>query len=347
MKKIIYSIGVCLVATQVSAQVVSSTTLFVGEGAVVSFGMNVENSGEFTNKGKVHFQKNIENNGSLSSEGIVVFDGNSQQAVKGNKTLSLSRLELENDLNLETSVLVSNQLNFGRGVIQTTNNNALVFSENATHSGASDYSHIAGNVVKQNAQSFEFPVGDGTNYRAFDVKEADGKTLSAQYLAKSPLNISGEMAQGVEQMNENEYWALRSESNNANLKVALNPASGLDQVTYLNRGTWEVSKDNRLSDLRDGVLFTSGRGRNIQKEIGVWPNPTRGEFNLKLSGMNDNDAISVDITNQDGRTVMHLTGSVKQLRRTYELPQNLTTTELTVRVINKDEALTQKLVLNR
>ena len=83
------------------------------------------------------------------------------------------------------------------------------------------------------------------------------------------------------------------------------------------------------------------------KEIGIWPNPTQGEFNLKLTGMRDTDKITVDVTNQDGRVIMKMNGIVKELRKAYTLPSGLVTTNLTVRVINGTEAMTQNLILNK
>lgn len=351
MKKIYYSLGFCLALSQVSAQVVSSTSMFVGEGAVVSFGMDVVNNGDLTNNGKVHFRQNVENNGNVSSNGLAVFDGYSKQQLNGSKSVAFANVRLNNDLQLNTPMDVSNELAFRRGVIATSNDNVLTFGENAIHSGASDFSHVAGNVQKINAGSFEFPVGDGTNYRGFEVREGDGKTLTAEYYATSPSEVTMSKAAGVEAMNDNEYWVLRSTDQNAKVKVNLAPSVyNFDQITYLKKGTWEVADDSRLSDamgLNKGILFTSGRGRLVVKDIGVWPNPTQGEFNLKLTGMNPDSDVVVDVVNHDGRTIMHLKGTVRNLRNVYELPSNLPTTELTLRLIDGDDVFTQKLVLNR
>lgn len=351
MKKIIYSLGLCLAVSQVSAQVVSSTALFVGEDAVVSFGMDVVNNGELTNNGKVHFRKNVENTGKITSEGVVVFDGYTQQEINGSKAIAFKDVQLNNDVRLNTPMTVENELSFRRGVIQTMGTNALVFAENASHNGASDFSHVAGNVQKVNASKFEFPVGDGTNYRGFEANDANKSTLTAEYFAKSTTEITQNIAQGVETINENEYWVLRSNSNNADVKVNLVPTVyDYDQIAYLKKGTWQVSDDNRLSGamgLRNGITFTSGRGSIIKKDIGVWPNPTQGEFNLNLTGLNPDSDVVVDVVNQDGRTIMHLKGVVRNLRNVYQLPQNLPTTELTLRVVDGEDVLTQKLVLNR
>ncbi len=351
MKKIIYTLGFCFAVSQVSAQVVSGTALFVGEDAVVSFGMDVVNSGELTNKGKVYFRQNVENNGEIKSSGVAVFDGYTKQQLSGQNTAAFANVRLNNDLQLNTPMTVSHELAFRRGVISTTGDNALTFGAEATHSGASDFSHVAGNVQKLNADAFEFPVGDGTNYRGFEVRDARQKTLVAEYFAINPTDVVANVAQGVEALNGYEYWMLRSTDSNAEVKVNLAPSVyDYDQIAYLKKGTWTVSDDNSLSDamgLNKGIMFTSGRGRLVKKDIGVWPNPTQGEFNLKLTGMSPDSEVVVDVVNQDGRMVMHLKGAVRNLRNVYQLPQNLPTTELTIRVVEGDDVLTQKLVLNR
>lgn len=350
MKRIIYSISACLIASSVSAQVVSNATFFVSEGAVVSVGMDVQNNGQLTNNGKLHLQKSLTNNGEIQSKGSVVFDGYEKQILNGNK-LALANVQLNNDVELATPLTVSESMAFRKGVIATAGNNTLTFGETASHDGASDFSHVVGNVNKLGASKFEFPVGDGTNYRGFEVTSNDKTNFSAEYFAKSTSSVSNEISEGVDAINEYEYWLLSSSSDNAIAKVNLaSSVNDLDQLAYLRKGAWTVSEDNTLSEamgLRKGILFTAGRGRLVKQEIGVWPNPTTGEFNLKLAGMNDNDEVEVDITNQNGRVVMHSKGLVKDLRKAYTLPQNLPTTELTVRVINGNEALTQKLVLNR
>ena len=351
MKKIIYTLGFCFAVSQVSAQVVSGTALFVGEDAVVSFGMDVVNTGELTNNGKIYFRQNVENNGDIKSSGVAVFDGYTQQQLNGNNRIEFDNISLNNDLQLNTPMSVNNELSFRRGVISTVGDNTLTFGENASHSGASDFSHVTGNVHKLRADAFEFPVGDGTNYRGFEVRDARQKTLVAEYFATNPKEVVSSVAQGVEALNEYEYWMLRSTDANAEVKVNLAPTVyDYGQIAYLKKGSWQVSDDNKLSEamgLNKGIMFTSGRGRLIKKEIGVWPNPTQGEFNLKLTGMSPDSEVVVDVVNQDGRMVMHLKGAVRNLRNVYQLPQNLPTTELTIRVVEGEEVLTQKLVLNR
>ncbi|GAB3501806.1 hypothetical protein [Emticicia fontis] len=352
MKKIIYSLGVCLVATQLHAQVVNNTDFYVSEGAVVSFNTDVVNEGKLTNNGKIHFQKNFDNLSTVKSAGTVVFDGSAPQVLKSSKELSFGQLLLDNDLKLETAVRVDENLSFRRGIIESSAQNPLVFAANGKYDGASDFSHVRGVVSKEGNDAFEFPLGDGTNFRSFRVARSnESQTLTAAYLYKSPLNVSEQVSEGVDAINQTEYWSLRSESLKSSATVSVNSKSDLDGIAFLDKGTWSMTEDANLSsatNLKDGALFTLARSRNIQPAIGVYPNPTEGEFFLKLSGMNENEKIIVDITNQDGSKIMHKEGFVKDLRKAYLLPENLAATELTVRVIKADnKALFQKMILNK
>lgn len=348
MKKIIYSVGICLVATQIHAQVVNRTDFYIGEGAVVSFGQDVVNEGKITNNGKMHLQANINNNGAIASKGEVVFDGINKQTIRGEKEMALANVKLENDVRLETSLRVSEQMNFRRGVVESTNQAPIVFENGAKHSGASDYSHVRGVIKKEGAEAFEFPLGDGTNYRSFMTDDASNQTLIAEYVAKSPLNVSGVVQENVVAINESEYWSLRSDAT-ASARVSISNSSDLSEIAFLKRGTWEVKEDATLSATNNGTLFTLARSRNERPAIGVWPNPSEGEFNLKLTGLKSDEMVTVNVTDQAGVVVLKKEGRVADLRRAYEVPSTLAAKELNIIVTRGDnqKPLYQKLFLNK
>jgi hypothetical protein len=340
MKKVIYTLGLSLLILEVSAQVVNSTKIHISEGALVSFGSDVTNNGEITNNGKLHLKGDFRNDAKVTSKGQVVVDGDSPQTFNGSQTIELAKVSIENDLNLQTKVSVSEDINFNRGIVNAIS--PLELTENATATGASDFSHVAGVMRKTGNSSFEFPLGDGVNYKGFEVKDQKG-TLEARYVGNNPMDVSSELDYNVEEINQTEYWVLKSVDKNTGVEINL---KNNDDVAYLKSGVW-VKETNKLSDVSNTTMFTSGKGKNIIKEIGVWPNPTQGEFNLKLTGMRDSDNISVEIVNQDGRNVMRMNGTVKELRKAYTLPNGLATTNLTIRVVNGTEAMTQNIILNR
>ena len=349
MKKIIFTLSAALIAGSVSAQMVSSTQIFVSEGAVMSVGQDFQNKGQLTNNGKVHFRKNVSNDGQLQSEGLVVFDGFDKQTVSGTSDVVLSNATIENNVDLTTALLINKELNYNKGIVSSSENSPLVFASNAKYNGASDFSHSTGVVTKLDANNFEFPVGDGSTYRGVVANSSKRSALSAEYKSQNPTKFSKVLENGVDYVNENEYWVLKSSDENDIATVRLQ-GTYESNVAFLKKNTWSMSENgvfDKNNGLEKGVMFTSGRGKYIKKDIGVWPNPTQGDFNLKLAGMNDNDDVSVDVTNQDGRVVLNMKGTVNELRRVYSLPGFLVTTELTVRVINGTEVLTEKLILNR
>jgi hypothetical protein len=348
MKKLLYSVGICLAAVQVQAQVVNSTDLYIGEDAVVSISQDVVNEGKITNNGKLYLQNNVNNNGAIASKGELVFNGINKQTVRGEKAISASQVKLENDIRLESPMTVTDQMTFRRGVVESSNQSPLVFANNAKHNGASDFSHVRGVVQKEGNGSFEFPLGDGTNYRSF-VAEGNGQTLLAEYIAKSPLNVSGEVQENVKAINETEHWSIRSTELNASTKVELASSSDMNEIAVLKRGTWEVSEDAKLNASQNGTLFTLARSGKEKPAIGVWPNPTDGEFNLKLSGLNSNELVTVSVTDQAGEIVLKKEGRVADLRKAYQVPSTLAAKELNIVVVRGDNQrpLYQKLFLNK
>lgn len=349
MKRIIYTLSIAFLGFSASAQMVSNAQIYVSEGAVLSVGHDFENKGELINKGEIRLRQDLKNEGKLASDGSMIFDGSSKQKISGSQEVILSNATIENDVDLNTQLTIENQLNYDRGVLSSSNESPLVFAKKAEHFGASDYSHSKGTVIKLESDKFEFPVGNGSTYRGFEATSKNNSTLTAEYKNSNPAEISNELSVGVDNINNSEYWLLKSDDAS---EIATVKLSGTfeKEVAYLNKGSWSIAENATLdkkANISKGVAFTSGNGKVIKKDIGVWPNPTQGEFNLKLTGMNNNDQITVDLTNQDGRKIFTTQGKVSDLRKVYTLPQGLVTTELTLRVINGDEVMTEKLILHR
>jgi hypothetical protein len=338
MKKILTLLLVTSASGLSYAQLVNGSTIHVSEGAVVSINTPITNTGTISNKGRVHLKSDLRNDNKFQSNGELIIDGQSTQQITGSKAVEASKINIENSLTLQNEVKVSEEVNFSTGIVNAQQ--PLHFGKGAVATGVSDFSHVVGNVKKTGDESFEFPLGDGSAQKSFKVSNPSG-TLDASYVGNSPLNLSSEIDLNLENINESEYWILKTD-NGSNVNVALNTN---EDVAALRNGVWV--KQEKSINTANGAKFTSGKASYLQKEIGVWPNPTPGEFNLKLAGMRDSDKISIDITNQDGRVIMKMDGTVKQLRKAYTIPNGIPTTNLTIRVINGTEALTQSIILSR
>lgn len=342
MKKLILTIGILgLVTAQVLGQFTNNSLIYIGDDAVVSIGMETTNNGQITNNGDLLVKENLVNNAIFASNGNLNLMSDIGLLIAGDRAIEANNINLEGDVFLKTPLQVGNQLNFVHGMIFVDENSSLNFGPNANFINANDFSHVVGKITKSGEGAFTFPLGDGYNMRDFEVREIGGRTIAANYVARSPLDISSELDYDVERINVDEYWTIQS-NNASRVEVGLKN----NDVVSLNRGVW-VNSNKGLSVNEGESAFTSGNAKNFIKEIGVWPNPTDGEFNLKLTGMRDSDEITVDITNQDGRVIRTMKGKVYELRKAYTLPSNLAATDLKIRVINGDEVLTQSLIYNR
>lgn len=340
MKRVLLTLGMGVMVTQVSAQFVNNGSIHVSGGAIVSIGMDVTNNGTINNNGNLELKADLQNNADFNSAGLLSLKGDSPLSISGSKSVHASNVALDGDVLLRTPLEVGQSLEFSNGLVFTEGNGSVNFGPNASHRLASDFSHVVGTVKKTGSGAFEFPVGDSYSKKAFEVTDLNGRTVEGTYVANSPLDVSSELDYDVESINTQEYWAIKADNDT---KVDVSLAN--NDVVSLNKGLWVNKSGVVLS--KSGSLFTSGKGKNFVKEIGVWPNPTSGEFNLKLSGMRDSDDITVDITNQDGTVVQSMKGKVSELRKAYRLPSGLVTTNLKVRVVNGDEVLTQSLILNK
>ncbi|MGL4631767.1 MAG: hypothetical protein ACRCVT_11225 [Leadbetterella sp.] len=318
-------------------QLTNSSVIHVSEGAVVTVNTPVNNQGSIANNGKLNVKSDIKNNGKIQSNGELAFNGSGVQTVSGNG-IEANKVVVENDVKLTTDLKVNNEMAFNNGVVST--DKSVSFGENATSTGASDNSHIVGKVSKEGSDNFEFPIGDGSNLKTLKAQNTKGGVMEAEYVASNPMDVSSEMDVNLKDINETEYWVLKT-PNSDKVEVSINDNS----AASLKSGVW--TKIEKVVNAQKGTLITSAHDATNLKEIGVWPNPTKGEFNLKLAGMRDNSNITVEITNQDGRTIMKMSGTVKALRKAYRLPAGMMPTSLTVRVIEGTEAMTQKMILEK
>ena len=329
------------------AQVSSNTTFYVSEGATVSIHADFTNKGKLKNEGILHLAGHVVNEGGFQSEGQIRLNGTDEQKISSKKTLEISELYLDNHVKLQTPVSIRRKLTFEKGILRTNEQNPLIFSTEAIHEGLSDQSHVVGVVEKQAATSFEFPVGNGESQHSFKVDDAGNKTVWATYIPQNPSSISGEVTSNVTSLNEYEYWVIRSKDTQTSVKVSIADDA---QVAVLQKGIWDIQPTGVLTaqlGLAEGLLVTTGSGNTNSKEIGIWPNPTSGEFNLRLTHFDENTPAKVEVSTIEGRKLMQMEGSIQELRGIYQLPSQLVTSQLTVRVIQNEHVFTEKLIINK
>jgi hypothetical protein len=158
---------------------------------------------------------NISVNGAVTfagGGGFVNFIGAASQGINGTATtinrIMMSKNSAANTVTLNTPLTVGTDVSFITGMIVSSAANKIIFDVSATVSGASDNSHVNGPVQKIGTSAFEFPVGDGTNYRPIAIGAAGGSnTFTATYVKNSALTIATSLS-GLDHVSNCEYWTL-------------------------------------------------------------------------------------------------------------------------------------------
>lgn len=125
--------------------------------------------------------------GNITVDGTVLYDhdhgrvfelsGPSAQTISGTGIFKIWNLRINKDAAAHTVTLnrpltVDNQVEFVMGRIVSSSSNKLIFNVYATHTGASDNSHVVGPVQKVGNAAFEFPVGKSGILRPIAITDS-------------------------------------------------------------------------------------------------------------------------------------------------------------------------------
>ncbi len=199
----------------------------------------------------------------------VIFDGSSAQTLVrsggGVAGETFANLELDNPagLTINSPVDIKSTLTFTDGILTTASGGAtaanlndatlarLAFEDGATHTGASDASHVDGVVEVQTDNAFTLPIGDGTALHRVTLGAVTANfgsnVFRAEYFPDNPrVAIGPATAANVDFVSENEYWHINRTSGTGQRPVSLEitTTSGISNtaVAYIvrwNGGNWE------------------------------------------------------------------------------------------------------------
>jgi hypothetical protein len=343
-----------------NAQVVNSTEISIGSDAIITSDMDFLNTstGKVENDGTLMLQRNMKNDGSFQAKGKVVLNGSNKQLLNGQKAIEVGTVEFSNaGTVLNTQLRVESLAQFNSGIVQTEEKMPMTFGEKAVASNASDASHVDGFVTSTKGQNFTFPIGDGSQLKAFTVDKSENFT--AHYKSVSPMYVSTAKSEDVDAMNESEYWVLKSSGRALSTKLSVPAGFDSEAIVALNKGTWEIADENakKSSNVLSShmpistteQLFTVGKGRKVQAGIGIYPNPTHGDFNLMFKGIDDNEHVKVNITLQSGVSIMELEGRAGDLKKQYTLPEDLGSQGLLLKMTRtkKNQNFVERIVFDK
>ncbi len=245
----------------------------------------IQNSGDiFIHGGNVGIFSDVVNDGTFySSNGLVSFNNFiSDVTVSGNYEVNLYDVEVavEEGLNLETSLIIKNELSFIAGKIYTPKDNSLInlqLFNYDVYSGEDDKTHVEGYVSSVNNGTFIFPIGDGNELRPMIVPNPDGNTnYTGAYFKEDPnfpshfnaFYNTDSKQKLLEEINENEFWALEGDtetsviltwnesSNVSELSSSINDLRVVGWKKSLNKWV-DLGQEEVSGDLQNGQIKSS------------------------------------------------------------------------------------------
>jgi hypothetical protein len=218
----------------------------VAGGAVVDFSSSVlsGSSGSFTlnDNGKII----VGNADPIQVTGTKTFSSTADYEFKGAITGSIGTTAKNvivnnsgGNVTLSQPLTVTNNISFQNGVLITSAANLLTIADNATASGYSNSSFIAGPVKKKGNDNFYFPVGRiGAGLVPIEISGLSGSSdFTAEYKRLSPLTVLGSAisASGLHHVSNCEYWNLDRSGGSATANVTLywGPFSNCNAAAYV------------------------------------------------------------------------------------------------------------------
>jgi hypothetical protein len=185
MKKIYLTITTVLLAGAATAQNelynngglihINSNCIVQVNGAVIN-----KTTSTITNNGTLNVTGNVTNDATLIfNDGVLAFKGTTPQILNGTTTYNAKNVLVDNaaGVTLNSKLIADGTVTFTKGIVKASATTApLVFTTNATVTGAKDASHVNGYVVKEGTGTFTYPVGDGTKYQACGVNPTANAT---------------------------------------------------------------------------------------------------------------------------------------------------------------------------
>lgn len=216
-----------------------------------------------------------------TNSGLVGFYGNNQLQILGSNAPTLFDAEvfLPNNVFLNTSLNISNNINFIEGDILSPLNNQLVylnFLEDAFFTGENDASKVTGFAAITNKSSFSFPVGDETQLRPLILEsDAVNELAFCAYLRQNPGNPSSiienfnldRKLNSIGAITDREFWILQGDESST-VTLSWNSESELTNLTNSiedlilvgwrkDANLWFVIGNTTLSgDLNQGFLVS-------------------------------------------------------------------------------------------
>lgn len=174
------------------------------------------------NNSSVGFHTDFINDGNMSNdnEGLTGFYSDSEiRSISGNNVAVFNDIEIDavNDIELYSSIGVTNDLSFINGKVFTPRNDAnisLEFMNHNLYAGEDNQRHVDGYVSVSEKSNFTFPIGDDNSLRPM-ILSATGtiSKFTGAYFSINPNNApynydTSQKQAFIENISTKEFWDL-------------------------------------------------------------------------------------------------------------------------------------------
>ncbi len=188
------------------------------------------------------------NNGSFNAgSGTILFNGSGAQAISGSVSTTFNHFTVNKTagaLTLNRTTSISGTGTFTAGIVNSTAANLLVFTDNATATGAnngSNPSYVSGPVRKIGNDAFVFPVGKaGAGYRycaiSAPLPSNTNDVFTAEYMRASAAQMGPMTSTGLSHVSNCEYWNITEDGPNSpatNITISWNGYSNCNSAAYV------------------------------------------------------------------------------------------------------------------
>ena len=287
---------------------------------------------EIHNSAEVGVYSSFINDGMLTGDsGLIGFYGNNSLQLSGTQIPNVFDVEIanENGLFLETSLVISNNLNFIYGNILSSRNDLFSYLElesEAFFQGESNFSKIDGVIQATVNESYLFPTGDAMFLRPMLVsKVLENTVLKCSYSFDDPINKfsnSDSLSLNLTDISRQEFWML-SGVNSLAITISWNDRSSLFKLTsqiqnltvvgyhketkkWLDLGSTKttgtieegfITSDELIPDEYEAFTFGSVLENNL-------PSPNSANYLITPNGDGINDFLFIpDLENYEYNTV--------------------------------------------
>ncbi|MDA6072748.1 gliding motility-associated C-terminal domain-containing protein [Flavobacterium sp. AC] len=228
-----------LLSLGLTAQTINTGDLYITEGTIMSSVGAVDNksSGNLFNDGDFFVYSHYNNDGLVtfstgSTKGITRMRGLSgSQEISGSAPIEWYNAEFKNS-NVQPAFYLSNEVNifgkadFQKGIVDDDNyGGLLVFEKGAEATNVSDNSFVDGKVQKNGKDAFIYPIGDKNKYRFAGISAPQEilSSFTAKYFYENSnvLYPHNDKAEGIQIINNQEYWTLDKTAGNSDVMLTL------------------------------------------------------------------------------------------------------------------------------